>query len=105
MSQHSLTHNKLSYKTFNIACIKNNPSYRGVILLLTRKLHTDFCVNASWEAEVLQAVDGLRSRASDVDKTLVDTHFECLTTLFVDVWRLHNCERATTCRKWHWTSD
>lgn len=49
------------------------------------KLHADFCIHTSWQAEVLQAVDSFWRRVSDVDQTLVDAHFERFTAGFVDV--------------------
>ena len=42
----------------------------------------------------MEALDGLGGGIVDVDKALVDFHFESFTTGLVDVWRLHDGESA-----------
>ena len=66
------------------------------------RLHLDFCVYASWQREILQAIDSLWGGTQDVDKTLVDFHFKSLTTGLVDMWGFDHGESATLGRKWHW---
>ena len=69
------------------------------------RLHADFCVDTSWKAEVLQAVDRLRRRVRDVDQELVHAHFEAFTTRLVDVRALDHRERALASRQWYRTGD
>jgi len=48
-------------------------------------LHTDFGINTSRKAEVLQAIDSLWRRVGNINQTLVNTHFKRFTTALVDV--------------------
>ena len=58
-------------------------------------LHFDFGVDASWEGEILEALDRLWGGAQDVNKAFVDFHFESFTTSLVDVWGFHDGESRT----------
>ena len=47
----------------------------------------DLDVNAGWQIEFHQSVDGLRRRLKDVEQPLVRANFELLARLLVDVRR------------------
>lgn len=53
----------------------------------------------------MEALDRLWVGADDVDKALVDLHFEGFTASFVNVWRLHNGESAALGWKRDWTAN
>ena len=62
----------------------------------TLKLHTNFSVNASWQVQILQAVDGLWCRVGDVDQTLVNAALVGFTAHFVHVWAFYHRVGAAT---------
>lgn len=68
-------------------------------------LHANFGIDTSRQAEVLQAIDSLWRRVGDVDKALMNAHFEALTTRFVDVRALDDCERALASWQWDWPGN
>lgn len=69
------------------------------------KLHPNFCVDTSWKAKVLEAVDRFGGCVRNVDKTFMNTHFKCFTTLFIHVWTFYNGKCTTTGRKWDGSGD
>lgn len=74
-------------------------------LFVFNKLHSNFGIAPSWEAEVLQAVDSLWCGTDDVDKALVHTHFKHFAALFVDMRALHDREGAAASWQWYRTGD
>src|SRR5690606_34136192 len=64
-------------------------------------LELDFNVYTSSQVELHKSVNCLWSWINDVQKTLVRTHLELLTALFIDVRRTVNCELFNACRKWN----
>lgn len=65
---------------------KIRPICEGGFSPTVAMLHADFCVDTSWKAEVLQAVDGLWRSVRDVDEALMHTHLVRLAAHLVDVW-------------------
>ena len=66
--------------------------------MLLERLHFDFSVATSWQAEVHQAIDGLWGRADDIDQAFMNTHLERFTALFVNMRALDDRKSAATCR-------
>ena len=68
-------------------------------------LHLDFDVAAGWQAQVHERVNRLWRGVGYVDKTLVDPHFELLSSLLVYMRGLNDRESAAVSRQWNWTSN
>lgn len=83
--------------------MKRDPE-RGLFLYRCQKLHLDFDVATSRQAQVHETVDGLGGRFEHIDKTLVGAHLELLAALFVDVGAFDDREGLLAGWQWDWAS-
>jgi hypothetical protein len=68
-------------------------------------LQFDFDVNASWQVQLHQRVNGLVRWVHDVHQTLVGTDFELVARGFVDVRRTQNVKTLDAGWQWNWAFD
>eukprot|EP01041_Mallomonas_annulata_P010526 gene10527-21948_t len=68
-------------------------------------LQLDFDVNASWQVQLHQRVNGLVRWVNDVHQTLVGTDFELVARGLVDVRRTQNVKTLDAGWQWYWALD
>src|SRR5450830_1175277 len=71
----------------------------------SRLLQFDFDINASWQVQLHQCVNGLVGWVDDVHQALVGTDFELVARGFVDVRRTQNVETLDAGWQWNWAFD
>jgi hypothetical protein len=70
-----------------------------------RLLQFDFDINASWQVQLHQCVNGLVGWVDDVHQALVGADFELVARGFVDVRRTQNVETLDAGWQWDWAFD
>ena len=67
--------------------------------------HLDVDCNARRKIEVREGLDNLWRRIHDVDKALVDAHFELLTAFFIDMRTFDYCKSTFSGRQRDWAAN
>jgi hypothetical protein len=70
-----------------------------------RLLQFDFDINASWQVQLHQCVNGLVGWVDDVHQALVGADFELVARGLVDVRRTQNVETLDAGWQWNWAFD